>query len=128
MGWGDEQRPQFVMSTGGRYDPVARTWSPISANAAPSARFAYPLQALWTGREIIIWGGADSVSPGNSVNTGKRYDPACDCWLDMTQTGAPGPRFNMGFVWTGQSVIVPGGSSYNASYTDTFFYTPPRGD
>jgi hypothetical protein len=117
--------PPSDTDTGGRYDPALDAWSPVTSSNAPSARFAYPLQAVWTGKEMIIWSGADFTSPGSTPSTGARYDTATDSWKVMTSSGAPAPRFNVGLVWTGSSVIVSGGGSYAGNYTDTFLYSPP---
>src|SRR4029077_3508266 len=42
----------------------------------PDARFRHT--AVWTGSEMIIWGGADG---SNDFNTGYRYNPATDTWV-----------------------------------------------
>ena len=65
--------------------------------------------AIWTGTEMIVWGGYDgSVT---SRNTGGRYDPATDSWVP-TSTGAGVPLARRGHtaVWTGTQMIVWGGS------------------
>ncbi len=35
---------------------------------------------VWTGREMIIWGGYDGK---NYLNTGGRYNPESDTWLPV---------------------------------------------
>src|SRR5206468_664918 len=54
--------------TGGRYNPGTDTWTSTSTINAPSGRVAHT--AVWTGGEMIIWGGADDT---NYLNTGGRY-------------------------------------------------------
>jgi N-acetylneuraminic acid mutarotase len=56
-----------VVNSGGRYDPVADTWAPMSLLDAPSARSGQSV--VWTGSEMIIWGG------GYVLNDGGRYCP-----------------------------------------------------
>src|SRR6185503_16667019 len=54
--------------------------------------------AVWTGSEMIVWGGDN--------NLGKRYHPATDTWGTATSTvGAP-VRNNPCVVWTGAEMIV----------------------
>ena len=53
-------------------------WRPIAKLGAPSARYAYA--AVWTGTEMIIWGGQADTS-GTLLNTGARYHPASGVWL-----------------------------------------------
>ncbi|UCF81106.1 MAG: hypothetical protein JSV08_01400 [Acidobacteriota bacterium] len=91
--------------TGGRYDPSADTWIPM-VNTGPSPRDSHT--AVWTGAEMIVWGGKGSSSL-SSTNTGGRYDPALDVWLDTSLTGAPSMRRFHTAVWTGTEMIVWGG-------------------
>jgi N-acetylneuraminic acid mutarotase len=63
------------LNTGGRYDPVGDDWTATSLASAPAARDSHT--AVWTGSEMIVWGGRiDSDSAGS---TGGRY---------CTQSGA----------------------------------------
>ena len=67
--WGgfNFQHNEFF-NTGGRYDPSTDGWTPTSVVDAPSSREIS--QAVWTGTEMIVWGGYD----GNFLlNTGGRY-------------------------------------------------------
>lgn len=40
---------------GGRYDPVADRWTSVTTVNAPVARDRHT--AIWTGLEMIVWGG-----------------------------------------------------------------------
>jgi N-acetylneuraminic acid mutarotase len=44
-----------LLSSGGRYDPIADTWSPTSPTGAPMARTGHT--AVWTGQFMVVWGG-----------------------------------------------------------------------
>jgi hypothetical protein len=93
-----------LYNTGGRYNPATNSWSATSTGAnVPSARVRH--SAVWTGTEMIIWGGS------NGVNDGGRYNPAANSWLP-TSTGAnaPAARFNHTSVWTGSQMIVWSGT------------------
>ncbi len=48
------------------------TWTPTSITNAPSERFDHT--AVWTGSEMIIWGGLDSG--GAPLITGGKYNPS----------------------------------------------------
>jgi hypothetical protein len=62
---------------------------------------------VWTGSEMIVWGGEIGNSP---FNTGGRYNPAADSWTaNTTTTGAPAARYGHSAVWTGSEMIVWGG-------------------
>jgi hypothetical protein len=97
---------------GTAYDPAADTWTPISAAGAPSPRFFHA--AVWTGTEMIVWGGFTSLVPGvppTALGTGAAYDPAADTWRPTSTANAPLPRADNAAVWTGDRMIVWGGSS-----------------
>jgi len=88
---------------GARYDPATDTWWPISAAGAPSARYGH--SAVWTGTEMVVWGGAGSS--GFSAD-GARYNPFTDTWVPVTSAGAPSARYGHAAVWTGSRMVVWG--------------------
>ncbi|ANM28382.1 hypothetical protein ABI59_00190 [Acidobacteria bacterium Mor1] len=95
------------LDTGGRYDPVADSWTPTSTVGAPPKRGRHV--AVWTGSEMIVWGGRDSTQ----VNSGGRYDPATDSWSLTSDVRAPQRRdFHTG-VWSGSELLVFGGKIFN---------------
>jgi hypothetical protein len=96
-----------ALNTGGRYNPSADSWIPTSTVNAPDARYRHP--GVWTGSEMIIWGGQGS--DGGALNTGGRYNPSTDSWTATSTTNAPGPRYAHTGVWTGQEMIVWGGTN-----------------
>src|SRR5439155_1343425 len=63
--------------------------------------------AVWTGTEMIIWGGFDRL------NTGWRYNPNTDSWTVTSVTNAPDARDMHTAVWTGNEMIVWGGFNGN---------------
>jgi hypothetical protein len=106
------------LDTGGRYNPMTDGWTPTSTGAgAASARYAHT--AVWTGSEMIVWGGFDE-SGNFYLNTGGRYTPATDSWT-ATSTGAGLPTGRRGHtaVWSGSEMIVWGGTHHNGPYLNT---------
>src|SRR5205809_3543585 len=92
------------------------TWTSTSITNAPAGRQFHT--AVWTGSEMIVWGGGDGT---NYLNTGGRYNPSTDNWTATSTTNAPAARSVHTAVWTGSEMIVWGG--YNGS---TFFNTGGR--
>jgi hypothetical protein len=90
-----------ILSDGARYDPDSDQWSPITNVGAPSARRWHA--AVWTGSEMIVWGGR------TDTNDGGIYDPATDTWRATSTVGAPSARKQHTAVWTGSEMIVWGG-------------------
>ncbi|MBP1612495.1 MAG: hypothetical protein H6Q01_1158, partial [Acidobacteria bacterium] len=78
-------------------------WNGASLDDVPDPREGPT--AVWTGAEMIVWGGR----AGEPLATGGRYDPATDTWRALPQSGAPTPRSWHTAVWTGSRVLVWGG-------------------
>jgi N-acetylneuraminic acid mutarotase len=84
------------------------TWTATSTANAPSAR-AFQ-KAVWTGSEMIVWGGQDDA---NLFNTGGKYSPSTDSWTPTTTANAPSARSGHTAVWTGSEMIIWGGNADN---------------
>jgi hypothetical protein len=69
IAWGGEEDPDGV---GAAYDPETDTWRPLSATNRPEPRAWHA--AVWTGREMIVWGGVAN-SDGLFLNSGRRHTP-----------------------------------------------------
>lgn len=65
--------------------------------------------AVWTGTEMLVWGGRRSVSDLDSLNSGGRYDPQTDQWRPLSTEKAPSSRSRHAAVWTGGEMLVWGG-------------------
>ena len=94
-------------------------WLPTSTGAGvPSAR--EDNTAVWTGTEMIVWGGYMWDSSDHYYNTGGKYNPSTNSWTP-TSTGAnvPSPRDDDTAVWTGAEMIVWGGFIGSTAYFNT---------
>ncbi len=110
------------LATGGRYNPLTDTWTSTTMTGAPSARVAHT--AIWTGDSVVIWGGATGEG---YTNTGGRYDPVRDLWTPTSTkltTPVPSARGTHSAVWTGQMMLVWGGSGAGGSVNTGGFYEP----
>ena len=95
------------LNTGGQYDPATDTWTPTSTVGSPSSRLNHT--AVWTGREMVVWGGYAFDNGNQFLNTGGRYDPVTDTWTPTSTVGAPSARALYTAVWTGREMVVWGG-------------------
>lgn len=112
--WGGQYDWVTLFSDGGVYDPATDSWSAISEPAnifIPSNRSGH--KAVWTGSEMIVWGGESSGSSGMAEGPGGRYVPASDSWLAMSEIDSPELRKYHSMIWTGTEVIVWGGDNEN---------------
>ena len=79
----------------------------LVGSAPPAARSYHT--AVWTGSEMIIWGGNGTPFGKVTVNTGARFNPVTGIWTPVTTNGAPSPRESHTAIWTGSEMIVWGG-------------------
>jgi N-acetylneuraminic acid mutarotase len=92
---------------GHRYNPATDTWVTMTTINAPHR--VNNFTAVWTGTEMITWGGCTGTHEFCTTSAGGRYNPATDSWTATQLTGAPGPRRRHGALWTGSEMIVWGG-------------------
>ncbi len=90
------------------------TWTATTTANAPLARLSHT--AVWTGSEMIIWGGNIG---GGRLNTGGRYNPSTDSWTATSTTNAPTARAGHTSVWTGTEMIIWGGDDAAVSGKNT---------
>lgn len=107
----------------------SKEWSLGASGEPPSQRSSHT--AVWTGSEMIVWGGFDGTSYEGG---GSRFNPVANAWSPMlSNTGRPTVRSRHSAVWTGSEMIVWGGTNtsgylntggrYNP-VTDTWMETP----
>jgi len=80
---------------------VEDTWTATAG--PPDGRTVHT--AVWTGSEMIVWGG---LGP-DYMKTGGRYNPSTDSWTATGTTNALEARGYHTAVWTGKEMIVWGG-------------------
>jgi N-acetylneuraminic acid mutarotase len=109
--WGGESSGGGgTTDTGGIYDPASDTWTAVSTVGAPSAREEH--SAVWTGQEMIVWGGCSTVFCSGVLGDGARYNPSTNSWTAMAAAPAwlGGRTFHQA-VWTGSRLLIWGGST-----------------
>jgi hypothetical protein len=122
--WGGATDSSHKFRDGGRYDPLTDSWAAVSVGAGClTGRFGHT--AVWTGSEMIVWGGEDREDSPHPTNTGARYSPSSDSWVP-TFPGAtlPSPRDHHTAVWTGSEMIVWGGELIGTKLNTGGRYSP----
>jgi N-acetylneuraminic acid mutarotase len=83
------------------------TWRVIAEGPIKSD---YGHKGVWTGKEVIIWGGSrlrgDSLE-SYFVRTGAAYDPEKDSWRKLPGAPIPGGS-GYSAVWTGEEMVLWG--------------------
>jgi N-acetylneuraminic acid mutarotase len=106
--WGGSIDSGSLGPRGGRYNPATNTWAQINeASGQPEARM-WPVM-VWTGKEMIVWGGYDQLYT-RYFDDGGRYSPSTGQWQSTSLNGAPSPRVAQG-VWTGSEMVIWGGDN-----------------
>lgn len=100
--WGGDGRIDY--GDGAAYDPRGNRWRRLRA-APLRPRFGHT--AVYTGREMIVWGGG---ARGGFVlySDGAAYDPRADSWRRIARAPLTARRGHTA-VWTGREMIVYGG-------------------
>lgn len=106
---------------GAAYDPAADTWRTLAD--APLRDRRHPT-AVWTGQEMIVWGGQQANNRPES--TGAAYDPNTDTWRVLAPAPVSG-YFRHGAVWASHEMILWGwvhGSTTAPPENETAAYDP----
>jgi N-acetylneuraminic acid mutarotase len=114
------------LNSGRRYDPWSDSWTPTSTSGPASGRSDH--SAMWTGREMIVWGGRSLKSASGYLDSGGRYDPVTDSWTAMTTASAPVPRGGHTALWTGGEMLVWGGTGSDGNLDSGGRYDPGNDD
>ena len=102
------------MTRGAGFNPGANAWTPIATTNQPAARIDHT--AVWTGSEMIVWGGRTNFGNQIVFGNGARYNPANDTWLPVSTIGAPSARYGHTAVWTAGDDRVGGGERQASSF------------
>ena len=68
----------------------------------------YRHTAVWTGTEMIVWGGNDA---NGQSSEGARFNPGTNAWTRTNPVGAPSARGGHSAVWTGSRMLIWGGDN-----------------
>jgi hypothetical protein len=106
--------PDAPLEGGGRLD----RWVPIPTTTdSPGDRMYH--SAVWTGKEMIVWGGRYVMSP--EMQTGGRYNPVTQKWVPTSLVQAPAARASHSAVWTDAEMIIWGGATSDGGRYDPEF-------
>jgi hypothetical protein len=85
----------------------ADPWEPTATEDAPQARSRH--LAVWTGSEMVVWGGTSNGAASGALSSGGIYNRATSEWRAVSLVNAPEARIDATVVWTGSTMIVWGG-------------------
>ncbi len=102
---------------GALYDPSSDTWSPMSGEGAPLARI--DPASVWTGTEMVVWGGRRCGDGGDTCDDGFAYNPETNRWRGLSlgsPSGSAAVPSSRRAAWTGRYMFVAGGPTEGAIY------------
>jgi N-acetylneuraminic acid mutarotase len=125
---------EIVYGDGAAYNPATKRWRALPES--PLSPRIY-LTAVWTGRQMIAWGGGvlgeqaeqpitQVVAPGTLFNDGAAYDPITNQWTLLPKPPIKGRTGHVA-VWTGREMIIWGGGGIgetNIAFKDGAAYDP----
>lgn len=97
----------------------AGTWQSVTAAGAPAARSGHT--AVWTGTQMLVWGGENGQG---KLGDGAAYDPLANAWTSLSAASAPVARKLHSAIWTGAEMIVYGGATATGTTSTGAVYNP----
>ena len=109
--WGGIGDDLVVHADGAAYDPHSERWRALPP--APQRQFLEEGNgsAVWTGQELLIWGGMTPVSGTRRVGSLRRgdglaYDPATRSWRRLASPPRQLQPLARPATWTGRELLV----------------------
>jgi hypothetical protein len=110
--WGGLDASGAALDTGAIYDPALDFWATVAVDAnTPTARVLST--AVWTGTEVVVWGGGDPDLSNVDYADGAMYMPETDSWRPMLAVNPAGGRRGTVGAWTGSRALFWGGVKGN---------------
>jgi hypothetical protein len=116
--WGGDQSCHEgpVHAAGAAFDPATRAWRALPASPIGGRSSA---AAVWTGEELIVWGGWNDGDRGD----GAAYRLSTNEWRMLPESPV-GPRVAAAAVWTGREMIIWGDASRSGESIEGAAYDP----
>jgi N-acetylneuraminic acid mutarotase len=124
--WGGRKDSDQFLNDGALYDPIKDKWTPLAA----AQTIASPRElhtAVWTDKEMVIWGGQNGES---ILSGGAAFNPEKNTWRAIRDNRRSVARSQHSAVWTGSSMLVFGGRSKTGAFVgnkvgvEIFFENP----
>jgi hypothetical protein len=81
---------------------------------SPPPRLLVSAVTVWTGRDLILWGGNERFGDPPHFNEGYAFDAATLTWRTLPPSPLSGRSWSAG-AWTGREVVIWGGATGHSS-------------
>lgn len=106
MFWTDTVLYLFADNSMYVYNPVSDVWRFLLTNPTSFLASAES-KSIWTGTELIVWGGHYT----NSTNNGFRYNPVTNVWTAIPTSSQPEARGGFAMQLINNRIVIWGGLS-----------------
>ena len=106
MVWGGRTVGRQLLSDGAVLDLGTRTWTSMAGAGAPTAR--YQASGLWTGDELLVFGGQDA---GGVASGGHAWRRSSGTWRNLPSSSPAVARYSGLAAWTGTELLLFGGQA-----------------
>jgi N-acetylneuraminic acid mutarotase len=110
--WGGRGNDGKGLDTGAIYDPATDSWQEV-APVGHGFAGRVDATAVWTGQNVVVWGGVDASNDKSMFVDGAAYDPASDSWRLIAEPQTTEGRKQTVGTWTGTRVMFWGGIRSN---------------
>jgi hypothetical protein len=106
-----QPNPPWSVDTAAAYNPATGKWRRLTPLKGPTGNYEGHYSAVWTGKEMLVWGPFDNQA----------YDPRTNRWRRLPRDAPIG----IGLVaWTGREVIGWGGGCCGEASSSGSAYNP----
>ncbi|HEX6699611.1 MAG TPA: hypothetical protein VF101_02680 [Gaiellaceae bacterium] len=95
------------------YTPTTGRWRKLSPRPGPTGAYEGRYSAVWTGKEVLVWGAFDYQA----------YNPATNRWRLLRRPPGIGAAGGLD-VWTGRELIGWGGGCCGDAFSNGVAYNP----
>ncbi|GAA2655855.1 hypothetical protein Adu01nite_51220 [Paractinoplanes durhamensis] len=124
-GFAGNQAHEKFFADGAAYRPGTRSWRKLPAAPLGARSEA---QAVWTGTEMIVWGGSDARHSQFGVVDGAAYNPRTDKWRRIAAAPGRGRTGGQALMAGGKMVVFGGNGVLGADMSKTTLVYDPRAD
>ncbi len=111
---------------GAIYRPRGDSWRLLPPPPPKLRHWKASDTAIWSGEQLIVWGGTTPTDRGDFIADGAAYDPKQGRWEFLPQAPIAGRDRHVA-VWTGEAMLIWGGCCRSDRYhSDGALYRPMR--
>src|SRR5215210_2922659 len=115
---------QWKDARGGIHRPRSNSWRLLPPPPPKLRHWKANDSAIWTGEQLIVWGGTASENHGDFIADGAAYDPEQGRWELLPQAPIAGRDRHVA-ISTGEAMLIWGGCCRRGRYhSDGARYRP----